>query len=151
MREIKFRAWDSCEQKILYVNDGFRIEHEIDNGLIAFKFADNGAFSPFELMQYTGLKDKNGVEIYEGDILQYDVPRFSSKPSPNPKVIGTEKDYAQIKAVNGGFVFVRKFWWNDKTFPEMGDALADLQTKSWIQDNCEVIGNIYENPELLED
>ena len=62
MREIKFRAWDNKQNKMR--NDGFSIYYD---GSI--QFADSIESKDFILMQYTGLKDKNGKEIYEGDIL----------------------------------------------------------------------------------
>ena len=127
MREIKFKGYERGTDNVSYwcSDDG-------DNGF----WESVGIFhQKYDLVQYTGLKDKNGKEIYEDDILS----------------IGIEKDYAQIKSVSGGFVLVRKFWWNDPYFPQMGHALADMQTKSWVQDNCEVIGSIYENKELLNE
>ncbi len=87
------------------------------------------------LMQYTGLKDKNGEEIYEGDIV-----RFHS---------------------NGSNTYVREVLWvNPITQNSFAgfvilnlactDGFPSILQKS-ITDFCEVIGNIYENPELLEE
>ncbi len=59
MREIKFRAWDKAEKTMKYFDYG--IFNRIPFGLEDLS----------ELMQYTGLKDKNGTEIYEGDIVHY--------------------------------------------------------------------------------
>lgn len=142
MREIKFRAYDKKRECIKdVINIDFNTNKIYCVGDYTFLY--NGKF---ELIQYTGLKDKNGVEIYDGYILQYnDCFLDNTKPLLNIKHIG------RIEATDGGFVFVRQYWWNDPFYPEMGEALADMQTKSWIRSNCEVIGNIYENPELLED
>lgn len=82
-----------------------------------------------EIMQWTGLKDSNGVEIYEGDIL----------------IETKSKDTFEVKYG----------WFEDvsvSTFLQMGVYLYDgYETRPFYRLNYKVIGNIYENPELLED
>jgi len=110
MREIKFRAWDKDEKEMIYgmnkclMNwDG--LQHNVN------KFFDG--FIP--VMQYTGLEDINGGEIYEGDIVwDGSVAR-------------------KIEFKSGCFLAVIK----------QGTYLHAI-------DNLEIIGNIYENPELME-
>ena len=63
MREIKFRAWDE-EKKVMTKNFGIWAIPQIIQGI-----KENDLSNSLVLMQYTGLKDKNGKEIYEGDIL----------------------------------------------------------------------------------
>lgn len=124
-REIKFRAWDTQNECFL---ESFGFVRYPDGTL-----GVNDSTPPFNkyglvvLMQYTGLKDKNGVEIYEGDIVQ-------SKSVDGPllwQVVWGELD------VLTGFDYV-----------PIGHSFSSVHNR--LDENCEVIGNIYENPELLD-
>ncbi|MGK5512342.1 YopX family protein [Brevibacillus formosus] len=136
-RVVKFRAWDPDREKMMYP---MVLNWWEDDGALAFRseFVDreepHECTSKYpdevELLQYTGLRDKNGKEIYEGDIWQNDgsvYVIFWSKEFAGFRTKVVQSDYALIK----GLVF---------TLRQYTEAVNVI----------EVIGNIYENPELLE-
>ena len=118
MREIKFRAWDKENEKMMKVSS-----LHLENKELSVK--ENGTFHLFrmqDLMQYTGLKDKNGKEIYEGDIYH----------------VGDKNIRYLVVWFDSGF--------EGKQL--RSTSYAGL--KSWAKD-IEILGNIYENKNLLEE
>ena len=128
MRTIKFRAWNKSTNEM---NHFVEITCYIDGSITVY--ASNKDNSPqgytdnFELLQYTGLKDKNGKEIYEGDILQFQY----GENKVNRLVVYNEENCA--------------FQLQDCKIPEYGF----FQLSDWKIMDAIVIGNIYENPELI--
>jgi uncharacterized phage protein (TIGR01671 family) len=136
MREIRFRAWDK-ELKMIMEVDSLEFSKwnvicsiqgyiEKDKRCISF---ERNSFKNDEtdrhiLMQFTGLKDKNGKEIYEGDIV-----RFNYSDEQNGYSGSQIVKFAEFEA--GFYPFCLRSRWR-----------ANI-------DDIEVIGNIYENPELL--
>ena len=122
MKELKFRAWDK-EQKCMVARCFGWLRNVLDIGTEKDRIIL--AQTEFELMQFTGLHDKNGKEIYESDILK-------------------DKD-------NIGIVF-----WNDlRAMFGIDPSITDKPSAKFIApfddwSDWEVIGNIYENKELLE-
>ena len=120
MRELKFRAWSKSEKKMIY-NIQNEFEERIELGMDCF--SDYLKNDDFIVEQYTGIKDKNGKEIYEGDIV--------SKHNSDTKGV--------VKQVKDGQWAI--YWDN------VPDGYYVLFKYS---DWCEVVGNIHENNELLE-
>ncbi len=128
MREIKFRAWDKEQEKMfkpvyLLLSKGSSLPIVFKNGET---IRGSGRLHGYnvELMQYTGLKDKNDIEIYEGDI--------ATTPYLSRLTKGT------VAYVGSSFVYVT----------EEGDTITMIYINQLPE--FEVIGNIYENPELME-
>lgn len=122
MREIKFRAWNKVTKEMY--NDA--INNCKDSFDLVLKHPQI-----YKVMQYTGLKDKNGKEIYEGDILDCSYI--------NP--MSQEKIKRYFEVVYGHGLFAAKLTGHSPA----GDTLLYFKNS-----DGEVIGNIYENPELLE-
>ena len=151
MRDIKFRIWDKrcrlyltlagadwggvedrgtfCNFKYvhLFPPEGVPMRNPSPHygGCLSFKLTDSVDNNRLVFEQYTGCKDKNGTEIYEGDVV---------------KVEGDGEIY-RVKWIRSGFGLEPRY--NSPRYPVLGNV--ELHRK------IEVIGNIHENPELLEE
>lgn len=113
---FKFRCWDALSNPPRMMLDDETCDFTVEQ-----LFS-----SELQPMQFTGLHDRNGVEIYEGDILRREIPNV-------PMLVRWNDKYAQFDLVDPG---------------KSGDFLTAYV---WFQGGShEVIGNIWENPELLE-
>ena len=126
MREIKFRAWLKEDKKMVNVETmdftdksmQYLEKSEIINAYLLRRVI----FDDVELMQFTGVKDKNGKEIYEGDIT---ICKYGPQIAMEVK-------------------------WVDEGFRTLGKYDGDNYV-GFVKNNEEVIGNIYENKNLLEE
>jgi uncharacterized phage protein (TIGR01671 family) len=126
MREIKFRAWNK-EKDIMYYP-------KIGNPIVGVY--DEEPLEHYILMQYTGLKDKNGKRIYEGDIVKFRTERFGT---------GVSGEVTGIKKI----VF-ENCYYNLEGCNVTCDNLESPQLSHMKEEELEVIGNVYETPELIE-
>nr|DAN36566.1 MAG TPA: YopX protein [Caudoviricetes sp.] len=127
----KFRAWKKAGKELGRVGQiTFELDGSVSCVLFKGKFLDfNVPINEIVLMQSTGLKDKNGKEIFEGDVVR----QVRTQPT-------TENE-----TITGVVTMIEGTWLI------MNDC-EQLASKLWSEtDENEIIGNIYENPELLED
>lgn len=129
MREIKFRAWLKDKKEMVgittidFKNGCVLIDKPYFPKILEY-YGTTLLFDQIELMQYTGLKDKNGVDIFEGDIVRIYLDDENNKTEILICIYNNKLTSFKFKDIDGGL-------WG-------------------VCDTClEVIGNIYENKELL--
>ena len=137
MREIKFRAWNP-KTKTMLVD----VESRFCLSLIILQQEE---YKGYILMQYTGLKDKNGKEIYEGDIIR----TYNYNDKWDDGAIG------DVNFEEAGFRFnwkilLAKSGEKDSKTPVSTICSSKAYESEKRETGVEVIGNIYENPELME-
>jgi len=149
MSRLRFRAWDIIDNKMDEVcsmdNTG-----DYNRGWYV-KFEHGGreqAWNPnVVIMQYTGLMDKNGKPIYEGDIVKVNPDHLALKlTTPD---VDTGKDY-RLEYTKGQIMWQCQGWWVGQKY------LGATEMKEFALCECcpcglEVIGNIYENKNLIEE
>ncbi|MDP5277246.1 YopX family protein, partial [Chengkuizengella axinellae] len=134
MRELKFKVWDKKEE-VMYGHDKDStiilhldgLVNHYDNNYVLQGVDDS---ERLVIMQYTGLKDCNDVEIYEGDILEYKFynPLRKEEESIKYEVI---YEYGEFRVI-------------------VDDGRNKSRKPLYMELNSSVIGNVYESPELLE-
>lgn len=150
----KFKIWDKTKKKFLpldYKTENTDSWISIDNTGVYLVERDNARDVAFFtditedviILQCTGLSDKNGKEIYDGDILNLYV---SSKKLYRYQV---KYEIGSFMLVSQDEIFDFKNVWNDNVYP-LSQLYFEYQNEENCIDQCEVVGNIYENPELLE-
>lgn len=125
-REIKFRAWDK-QRKEMFIPD--QIQNPVKTNIVIMEGGEyrmsEFKLGEYVLMQYTGLKDRNGKEIFEGDLLK-----------------DGKSQIGQVLWAHNSYLIE----WNERDY-------QGHRTYTKMTDDCfsygEIIGNIYENPELL--
>lgn len=139
-REIEFRAWNAKKKEMfvgIYLGSGFDEDYHISTGWY---------LEDMEMMQYTGLKDKNGIKIFEGDICNI-------KPRGKQWDIG----YVKYSVKYGQYVLMVKYSYYGEEKKEhviFCHNGSSTQSRPYnmhsFGNGIEVIGNIYQNPELIK-
>ena len=119
-RELKFRVYDKLEERYIKCDEGYQGHYVLSLKGEFYNLQNGSGGKEYIVQQYTGILDKNGVEIYEGDILSYE---GIHKVGDGVSIVSFE---------NGSFMIDE-----------------DFLDKDWAIQHT-VIGNIFENPEQLK-
>jgi len=147
MREIKFRAWDKNEERMIYSGteqNDYPFAWQLHNTgieVVEHDGTDWNVIKNLVFEQYTGLKDKNGKEIYEGDVVTSEEYPFQDEGEFNYHgVIEWDEEltsyYLVLRIVN-------------PHKQGISDGVGE-QLQDYLPADLEIIGNIHENPEILE-
>lgn len=132
MREIKFMVWLKREKKRLPVRQIHYGSDGCSDTIVVYPANSKNGYmvgNSCELMQDTGLLDKNGKKIFEGDIVK------------------VRNDYKQVGELF--HEFIGKVEFGSASFVINQDDC--IKHHRWLYYECEIIGNIYENPELMDE
>lgn len=156
---LRFRAWHKTWEEMGKIK---RIRFDDDGNVttvlfIGKDFGINATIDKIELMQSTGLKDKNGKEIFEGDIVEFeDEVWYTDGGFYENK----DEAYDSVQTNNRVVIIYDGFEWDlDNFWKGTSDCSSAWMSifedhmqsfKYFLQNEASVIGNIYENPELLE-
>lgn len=153
MREIKFRVWDKCNKRMVEPRNILKIcmsrlnqepylivyLKKYMNANREIKESDKSYTNEFELMQSIGLKDKKGVEIYEGDALN----NYTSIQQPQGYL--EDRILGEVKVING-----MTYLAGEQSQTINGETIVSTYKCLLLSPEIfEIIGNIYESPELL--
>ena len=140
---VRYRAWIKTEKRMVFSDDILNIDYENKEIVTQQVYFENGLpddrdiycydFDEIELMQSTGLKDKNGKELFEGDI------------ATDGDTLGDIRNHQTL-----GFYIVDEKG-KERFLSGTVDTEGFEEAKEFMENSFEIIGNIYENPELLED
>ena len=148
MKEIKFRGKrvDNGEwvygSLVIQKYNKINKYYIIDSGFISCEFAFFEEVNPETVGQFVGLKDSKGIEIYERDIVRFlDDMRY---------VVSKEKEYlvGEVRDIDGAFWCYYK---DEENLTRLVSVMVDYWAEELKENQCEIIGNIKENPELIKD
>lgn len=165
-RPIKFRAWHHIENKMYYpidifnANNGIWYEDEKDGALHINQITDSyGGRERLVMMQFTGLKDKNNREVYEGDIYNeyykfVDIEKLTTLI--DSRYIYNDGHFYPCEKAESTFILTSEVYWDDEWncyhAKRKNKLTGKIEKSHWFPfmgDNIEVIGNVFENPELI--
>lgn len=138
MKEDKFKVWDK-KNKIMHVDGEYYIS--LDGLIMSFEhheYEDYMEICDWELIRYTGKKDKNGKEIYEGDII------YKELLSPDDMACGFYGAIGVVEEDPCGM------GWAITAVDEGDKSFYDRMGANFSFNEIEIRGNKYENPELIE-